>query len=215
VPVTRMALLAFVITLTAAAGAQDWDAYRVAGTLTSSAGQRMAIVELPDDESLLVAEGDELDGGEVVEIGERFVRLRFVDTDLLLPLSGGPAEAVPSLALGGAAPDDPHARRVPTTQLLIALDQLGESLERQRTPQPGAAAQADDDRAPQMELADRLRGLLDLPAGAGISNINGQAFASVAEGLGMVERLLSEGELVRFELERDGPFAGPIYVYPE
>ena len=213
--IKRNAFLVIAFLITGLAGAQDWDAYRVAGTLTSSDGRRMAIVELPGEKSTLVAEGDAVGEGYVAEISAEWLLIGGLDEgELRLPLSGGPAQSAPSLTQGDAVRDDPSFRRVPTTPLLIALDQISESLASQRAPQAAAAVRSEDDSEPQIELADHLRELLDLPPGVGIDNINGEEFTSVAEGLGMVERLLNEGTFVRLELESEEA-QNPIYIFPE
>jgi len=202
--------------------AQDFD-YRVAGVVAASNGRSRAIIERSGADSVLVGEGDEIDGGEVIGIGERDVRLRFGSTDLVLPLSGGPGatEAAADYLSwaqlrGPTSSDQPNMRHVLAAPLLIALDELEESLE----DQPGGRAPAaHSDRDSRRELAAHLRTVLNLPADIAISDINGQSFASVTEGVGMIENLVAQGEIVRLQVDgsADAPGEGyaPIYIFPE
>jgi hypothetical protein len=204
----------------AAAGAQE-AAYRVAGTMVVSAGRSLAVIERAAADTVLVGPGDELDGGRVIEVGDRYVRLRFSDRDLLLPLTGGPAQIVPAPAhtppsaspheaLPGPSPHEAFSRHVPSRQLALAVDKLSAALEHDGTPVERAG---NDDDAGRV-IADLLDELIGFPVGAVIRTINGQSFSSVMQGLEIVQALAEQAVPVRFEL--DGTDSRqPLYVFPE
>jgi hypothetical protein len=203
-----------------AVGAQE-ATYRVAGTMVVSAGRSLAVIERAAADAVLVGPGDELDGGRVIEIGERYVRLSFPDRDLLLPLTGGPAQIVPASAHTppsalpheappGTSPHEAFSRRVPSRQLAFAVDKLSAALEHDAAPVQRAGYAADAGRV----IASLLDELIGFPAGSAVRTINGQSFSSVAQGLDLVQALAEQGLTVRFEL--DGPESGqPLYVFPD
>jgi hypothetical protein len=179
--------------------------YRVSGVVFGSSGRSLAIVERAAQDSVLLGVGDSLDEGEVLEIGERFVRVRFEHEDLLLPLSGGPAQTVSSesssLVIRDASAPGIHG--VLTHRLLGELEQIRDSLDNRD----------DSTRDPQLALTEQIRDLIGLPAGAVIKNINGESFASVAEGISLLEMPLHEQTLIRLELE-GGEYYEPLYLQP-
>jgi hypothetical protein len=106
--------------------AQDID-YRVSGTIVGVGGTSMAVIERRPEGSVIVAPGDEIDGGRVVEISERNVRLSFGDRDLLVPLNGAPAQAVAPL-VPVSTPLDSNERFVSGAEFLSAIGQLSSTL---------------------------------------------------------------------------------------
>jgi hypothetical protein len=200
------------------ATAAQQDRYRVAGTVLMPQGRSVALVVRPGGDTVSVAAGDDLDGGRVVEIGERFVRVSFPGQDLLLPLSGGPAEVVATASAAGRAPQptptvtdaasrDLYMRRMPSKQLLFAVDALAAGLEREVEP-------SGSDEETGRKLTSLLDGVIGFPRGSVIRDINGQRFSSVAEALEMVEKLVEQPVAVRFGLE-GAPEPRPLYVFPE
>lgn len=179
--------------------------YRVSGLIFGSDGQSLAIVERSQGGSVLVGVGDELDDGRLIEIGESFVRVRFTGEDLLLPLSGGPALIAPSASSSLLRPNEhaPGIHGVLSDQLLVELDGIRKSFD---SPQGST-------QCAQAAFSEQLRDLIDLPAGTVIKNINGEAFTSVAEGVGLLEALLRERALIRLEFVGDESYE-PIYFQP-
>jgi hypothetical protein len=194
------------------------DRYRVAGTVLLTQGRSVAMIVRDGGDTVSVAVGDELDNGRVVEISEHYVRVSFPGEDLLLPLSGGPGDVVPTTVSAStqplpgqpvtdAVPHDLYWRHVPSKQLLFAVDELGARLQREGT-QSGAPE--DSGRA----LTSLLDGLIGFPKGAVVRSINGESFASVAQGLDIVEKLLEQPVVLRFELDGTAE-ARPLYVFPQ
>jgi hypothetical protein len=199
--------------------AAQQDGYRVAGTVLMSQGRSTAIIVRAPGDTITVKVGDALDDGRVVAIDERYVRVTFPGRDLLLPLSGGPAEVVSTTSTIAAQPIvneaiDParealYSRHLPKKQLLFAIDELSVRLERE-----GSADDDPENSGPA--LTRLLEGPIGFPDGAVIRDINGQSFSSVAEGLDIVESVLEleHSEPLRFGLAgASGP--RPLYVFPQ
>ncbi|MGW8368398.1 MAG: hypothetical protein ACWGPN_06925 [Gammaproteobacteria bacterium] len=230
--------------LTVGAAAQEVD-YRVSGTIVGAGGKSLAMIERTPGGSVTVTPGDEIDGASVVEIDQRYVRLRFPDQDLLVPLNGAPAEAVPRSVLSPTQPVDPYTRHVDGSEFLRAIDEIsgrlagrgaavsgdvgdvGAGTARERTvarqTRSDAEQLGDNEREdasdsggdPGQALADVLRGTLDIPPGVAIRNINGEPFSSVEQGLGIMERFVAQEAIVRFETYTDTEPSRPLYLFPE
>jgi len=191
--------------------AQDAQ-YRLAGVLARSDGAHLAVVERSSGEALVLRAGDTLDGGEVIAIDEQSVLLRFTASDVRLTLAGT-VERTVNVSKVGIGPDASYLRSVSVRSTLIELDALDERSERASTG-GGAAASAPAGNA-RADLANRVRDLFRLPTDSAIESINGVSFASVNEGLRIIERSLQDGGVVRFELSGKSGSIDPIYVFPE
>jgi hypothetical protein len=191
--------------------------YRVAATVVAVGGESKALIERATGDSILVAPGDEIDGATVIEIGERFVRLRFADEDLLLPLSAGEPESVPHLP-GPSHESDPFNLHVAGRQLMFAVSELVENLERDGSrseTESDSEVEGEATTEQRRELTRLLGGLIKFPEKSVIRNINGESFASVEDGLEAVESLLANSLVLRFELDESPEPGKPFYVFPE
>lgn len=198
------------------AAAQE-DRYRVAGTVLMPQGRSTAIIERTPGDTITVAVGDALDAGRVSEISERYVRVSFPGRDLLLPLSGGPAEIVATARPPAQQPTegatttreraDLYAQRVPAKQLLFAIDELSVRLQREGF--------TGNSKESGRDLARLLEGPIGFPEGTVIREINGQSFSSVAEGLEIVESLLAIEQPAALRFALAGDSARPLYVFPQ
>lgn len=242
------------LAVAAPAAAQQID-YRVSGTIVRQGGDSMAVIERTPGGSVIVAPGDEIDGGRVVAIAERNVRLSFSDHDLLVPLNGAEARVVPRLTSAAAVADDPYMLRLPGPRLLSAINELSSEYSGQSSLAAAAADNArgnrnganggtvramrdgtdqesgetvdlrslddlanegrDDSGDPGEALAKLLDGIIDMPPGATIRNVNGETFSSVEQGLRIVGGFIAQNEVVRFELYTDAVPSHPLYLFPE
>ena len=207
--IKRNAFLVIAFLVTGLAGAQDWDAYRVAGTLTSSDGRRMAIVELPGDKSSLVAEGDAVGEGYVAEISAEWLLIGGLDDgDLRLPLRGGagtfltPAEEYRDLVIQAEDQDGAYTRVVDADRLLAAVERLAE------TPDGVSVAEL------AQEFDETLRRLLVLPADARVVQVDDQSIDSSSEALERIRNVLVDrpGDMLTLTLESAEGEMGRVYV---
>ena len=207
--IKRNAFLVIAFLITGVAGAQDWDAYRVAGTLTSSDGRRMAIVELPGEKSSLVAEGDAVGEGYVVEISAEWLLIGGLDEgELRLPLRGGAgtfltaAEEYRDLVVQAEDQENVHTRVVDAVRLLAAVERLAEA--------PDGVSVEELTR----EFDNTLRQLLALPADARVVDVDHQPIASSSEALELIRNVLVEspGNVLTLTLEGADGGMGRVYV---
>jgi hypothetical protein len=191
--------------------------YRVAGVITGSDGS-LAIIERPEGASILVGPGDDIDGGEIVGIDDKGVRIRFPDEELLLPLSGGPAERLRLDQSEVASVDQIDAahfdREVSRWDAMIEWPEISQSVSASdQTLGADADPKSDADKTivAQLELADRLKALFDLPSGVRVVDINGEPVTTLTGALSQIGDLLDTGNVIRFGLDQ----AGAVYIFPQ
>jgi hypothetical protein len=161
--------------------------YRVAATFVTKGGQRLTLVEGRDGRQTLLRQGDELAGGTIVEIAERYIRVDDGARQWIVPLEGGFAAAL-------VQPPDDAAPRVRAVE-------LGEAL-REKI---GMIA-ADEAGAPA--LAD----LLELSAGASVRQV-GMEGSPVTDDLAAAQAIMAaiaEGRVPQLFIDSD---LGPLEVY--
>lgn len=93
--ISAAALLAWVtVSLVGWAASDD---YRLSGIVGLDGGERRAVIKRPQGDQQIYRAADEVDGNPILEIGDRWVRIRFPDGERRLSLSGGKAvEASPA-----------------------------------------------------------------------------------------------------------------------
>lgn len=185
--------------------------YRLSGVMFAGERASLAVIEGVAGTSVAVRIGDEIEGGYVAEIGERHVRLSFPASDLILHLRAGTTTEASSFEANlrnglEADPAAPNMRRVRDSRLFFAALSKVDSRE--------SVADAAEEANPGQVLGRRLGELLDLPAEAAVRGIDGQAFKSSAEGLGIIRALLEQRSEVRLELEHGGQMLPPLYIFP-
>ena len=144
------------------------ESYRLAGSiLTDDHGITLALVEKPDGTQQLLREGDSIDGGTVVEITSKTVRLQFDSEELVLKLAGSDnQEAVMSMQYRQEDYADSESKSV-GLEALAEISRLAESTETTES----------------RKRASQVLSHLDLPADALITAVNDQPVESPDEAL--------------------------------
>jgi len=73
--------------------ADEPNEYRLAGTIDAGEKGWLAVLELPDGEQLLLNKGDNIPGGQVLDIGDAWLTLRDAQGELTLGLESGERDA--------------------------------------------------------------------------------------------------------------------------
>ena len=169
-------LLLLCLTAFFATPAQASEAdYRLAGTINAGERGWLAVLEL-DGEQYLLSKGEAFPGGEVLEIGDKWLRLTNQQGELTLSLEGG----APGSA-GGEPP--PELMMLEISESLKAdLDELGVS------------AEADED------IARGISELLQIPGTGRVAAINDRPVSSAKHSLQLLRRSFVAGAPVRIEV---------------
>jgi len=171
----QLLLLCLTAFLAAPAAASETGNYRLAGTINAGDRGWLAVLELADGEQYVLSKGEIFPGGEVLDIGDKWLRLQSGQGELTLSLEGG----APGLA-GGAPPPGPMMLEM-SESLKAGLDELG------------AIAEEDD-------LARGISDLLEIPATGRVAAVDDQPANSAKHSLHLLRRSLVAGTPVRIEV---------------
>ena len=169
--------------------AEDAGNYRLAGTIETRGGAWLAVLELPGGEQKLLASGDSVPGGMVMEIGATWLRLVDKAGELILTLEGDGTYVRRHTADAGFA--DVEA----STQLQRNLENLQQD--------------ADDPD----QLTRDLNRLLQIPDHGEIVAIDDLPVESSGRALELVLRSLGENHAVRLEVSGVDGFDA-VYLTP-
>jgi len=172
----QLLLLCLTVFLAVPAPASETGNYRLAGTINAGDRGWLAVLELADGEQYVLSKGERFPGGEVLDIGDKWLRLQSGQGELTLSLEGG----MPGIA-GGAPPPGPMMLEI-SESLKAGLDELG------------ASAGEEDD------LARGISELLEIPATGRVATVDDQPASSAKHTLQLLRRSLVAGTPVRIEV---------------
>jgi len=175
-PTLQLLLLCFAAFLAAPALADETGDYRLAGTINAGERGWLAVLEVADGEQYVLSKGEIFPGGEVLEIGDKWLRLKGPQGEVILSLEGG----APGMA-GGAPPPE-----------LLMLE-ISESLKAQLN-DLGASAKSED------ELTRGISELLQIPAAGRVASVDDQPVNSAKHSLQLLQRSFVAGSPVRIEV---------------
>jgi hypothetical protein len=215
---TRAALVAFLmlasIFASAARAAASDTSYRLAGIVGDGGEQSIAVIELPDGRQRLVRTGDALGEGHVVEITRIGVRIEFPGEELILRMRGNPrlAAASPAADAAPAADEgDPEDARAEAdeqeavgeggvlSQQLSMADAASMIESVQGAGHPDGAQQQSTEG-----LGSRLNALLEIPAEATITEVDGVRVDSPQAALAAIQSSFAQSNGARLTVTGAG-----------
>ena len=169
---------------------------RLAGTMAYGDGQWLAVVEQPDGGQRLVRVNDRIDGGTVVGIAERTVRVRYADGERIYVLEGG--RTIATWEARPVAPGTPViASRHIDAAFVKSLEQLQSRMGEGR---------------PEERRAEMYT-LLGLPAQARIKSLNQAKVAGDVQLLAAIRRNIRTGVVNHLFLEGSSQL-DEVYLLP-
>lgn len=158
--------------------------YRLSGIVRLDGGERLAVIQRPQGNHQIYRADDEVDGNRLLEIGDRWVRIRFPDGEHRLFLSGGEAiETSPGPEVS-----------VPTVSSVEVTPELVSRLDDVASPR---------DRAGDANTARRaLNATLGLPANARLVAVDHEPVGPTEQMTERLAGMLGEGRVpMKLEFE--------------
>lgn len=188
--VIQIGLVCFAIVAVVVSSASEPDRYRLAGTIDTGDRGWLAILELSDGEQLMVGTGDSIPGGEVLAVGDKWLRLLDQDGEVVLSLEGGDARA-------RIANDGPEFVNLNVSEdLRRGLDELARS-----------------DKTNE-QLARDINRLLQIPTRGRIESINDHPVSDAKRGLQLLRASILDSNVMRIEVGGVEGFEA-VYLMPE
>lgn len=187
--ITQLGLLFFLATSSGSSVAGETNDYRLAGTVDSGVRGWLAVLELPGGEQRLLKQGDAIPGGEILDIGDEWIKLSDWDGEQTLRLEGDVSYVVT---------DEP----MPMLITLEASASLRETLN-----------QLDGSKNKEQKLAADISKLLQIPEEGQIASINDRPASSVKHGLQLLKQSLVANHPVRIEVSGVEGFDA-VYLMP-
>ncbi len=174
--------------------------YRVAGLMNLGPDRKLAVVESSDGAQALYRVGDALGDGRIVDIGTDTLVVLLDGERVTLTLSGNPVV----LTSDGSAPGE-LLPPVPPPKTATRVIRPGQAADALRSERRGESA---GDRA------ERINGVLGLPAGTRILAVDRVPVAAVADAVDRMLPLLAANEPVRLTVAGTDEM-DEVYLLPE
>jgi hypothetical protein len=183
--------------------ADSTSGYRVTGVVAAAAQGWMVLVETEDGEYLRIRVGDELAGGEVLEIAPRWMRIGFGEREEVWRLTPGeaPAPAKPVVPESSESAPVPGQVSGPLRQLTPATV---EALKIEAAQLSGMDVKGGAPERTSQRLFELLNPLLDfkMPAGGSIVQVNGRPPASLAAAIEQIVQGIEQSEPVSLTVRK-------------
>lgn len=202
----------------ASATADPASMYRVTGVIAVGADDWMVLVEAAGGTYLRVRVGDELSGGQVLEIAPHWMRLVFPDGEQVWRLSPGERPLPKPAAPGEANASDTETQPLPGAHepIIRSVDPAAlAELERESDRLRGTPGSLGD---PGFALPLLLEPILELglPDDARVVRLNDQPIESVGAGIEQINETLRRNNAVWLTVERAiGGAHQRVYFMPE
>lgn len=192
-----VSILLLAVSTLAAGAPSGLDGYRLAGVIAAG-DNYVAFLEVPEGSQVLVRRGSRVRDGEVVQIDQHSLRIRFPTGTVELSLEGsGKPQPVTerSVVVSGDEQGRVIQREVDVEAMRRELDAAGAPTNAPRTNASGSAADQ------QRTVTQHFSPLLDLPPDARVVAVNETKVTSASAAISTVEETLAQGMPARLNLQ--------------